>query len=316
MEYEVYIGIDVSEDTLDVWLHPLGKYEVFSNNPTGIAKLLKHLEAYNVAKLVLEATGNLEYECAYALQHADYAAAVVSPCRTSAFRNMLGKLTKTDALDAYMLAQFAQKMDPDVRAVPTREEMALKELTARRRQITMTLVSERLRLRRASSQVICDSIRYIIKIFTAEKKQIEAMILEYIEANETVNNSYKLLLTIPSIGPVVAATLITELPELGKLNAKQIASLAGVAPHAKDSGKSNNRATIRGGRKCARTALYMAAITASRHNSSLKHFYERLVQVGKPKKLALVAVMRKLIIIANNIIKNNRPWVENYEQIT
>lgn len=315
MEEEIYVGIDVSEDTLDVWLHPIGKYEVFSNDVSGIARLLNHLKPHHVMKLVLEATGNLEYECAYALQHAGYAAAVVSPSRTAAFRNMLGKLTKTDALDAHMLAQFAQKMDPEVRAVPTREEMALRELTSRRRQISTTLVSERLRLRRATSKVICDSIRYIIGIFEVEKKQIEALILEYIEADEVVNSSYNLLLTIPSIGPVVAATLITELPELGKLNAKQIASLAGVAPHAKHSGKSNNRATTKGGRKCARTALYMAAITASRHNSSLRPFYNRLVDAGKPKKLVLVAVMRKLVIIANNIIKNNRPWVENYEQI-
>lgn len=310
---ETFIGIDVSEDTLDLFLHPQGTYHVFANNTVGIAELITFAKQYMpIGKIVIEATGNLEYACAHALQQAGLPTAVMNPQFTAAFRTMRGKFTKTDATDAEMLALFAQKMEPEVRPVPTAEEKELKELTARRRQLVLLVTSERNRLRRACAEPIKDSIRRIIALLEDEKTEIEALMQERIEAIANYKHVYDLLMTVPGIGPAVAATLVTELPELGTLKAKQIASLVGVAPHAKESGKTYGKATTKGGRKCARAALYMAAITGARCNPALRPFYLRLVKEGKPKKVALVAVMRKLIIIANQMVKQNRPWQNEF----
>lgn len=314
MKHETFAGIDVSEDTLDVWLHPADVYRSFDNNDQGIAALIKHLRPYSIVKIVIEATGNLEYACAYALQQTGYKTAVVNPQFTAAFRTMRGKFTKTDAADAEMLALFAQKMDPEVRPVATVMEKELKDLTSRRRQLVMMMTAERNRLRRVTSDTVRTGIKYMIGVLGDEKNAIEAQILELIKQNEQNKQTYDLLMTIPGIGPTVAATLVTDLPELGQLKGKQIAALVGVAPHAKESGKTHCKAKTKGGRKCARTALYMAAITGARCNPALKPFYQRLVNEGKPKKLALVAVMRKLITIANNIIKYQRPWQDDFEQ--
>lgn len=313
---DTYVGIDVSEGTLDVWLYPMDVLRSFENSNAGIAALIKYFKPYNVAKIVIEATGNLEYECAYALQSKGYQVAVMNPQFTAAFRTMRGKFIKTDAEDAQMLALFAHKMDPQVSLLPNTQEKKLKDLASRRRQLISMIVAERNRLRRTKDVDACNSIKRIIAVLEDEKMEAVEQLLSLIEDNAQHKGNYDLLLTIPGIGPAVAATLITELPELGQLKSKQIASLVGVAPHANESGKSARKSKTKGGRKCARSALYMAALTGSRSNSALSTFYQRLVNEGKPKKLALVAVMRKLIIIANNIIKDQRPWEDNFKQIT
>ncbi|KJV81926.1 transposase IS116/IS110/IS902 family protein [Rickettsia hoogstraalii str. RCCE3] len=177
------------------------------------------------------------------------------------------------------------------------------------------IVSERNRLRRVTNQKIINSINNVIDLLNSQKEEVEKLILHFILNLESYKEIYNLLITIPGIGSIIAITLITELPELGNLNCKQIASLVGVAPHCKESGKTRFKAKTKGGRKTVRAALYMAAVTSVRCNSAVKPFYKRLAEKGKAKKLALTAVMRKIIIIINNIVKNKRPWQEQYKQI-
>lgn len=313
MKNHIFIGIDVSEDTLDVWIHPLNQYKLFANNKKGINELIIYIQNWSIAKIVIEATGGLEYEVAHSLQQAGYLLAVINPSFTAAFRTMRGKFTKTDATDAQMLALFAEKMDPKVKAVPNALEKELKELAARRSQLITMIVAERNRLRRTTNNIIITAINDIIALLKKQKQEVEATMLLAIQTFENYKNMYNLLITVPGIGAITAITLIIELPELGTLNSKQIASLAGVAPHLKESGKSKYVAKTKGGRKTVRSALYMAAITAARCNPSIKPFYDKLVKKGKAKKLALTAVMRKISIIINSIIKDNRPWLSIYK---
>lgn len=314
MTDHIFIGIDVSEDTLDIWIHPLSKYKAFDNNKNGIDELMAYIKPWNIAKIVVEATGGLEYEVARTLQLAEYQAAVVNPCFTAAFRKTRGKFTKTDITDAHMLALFAEKLDPEARAVPDALEKELKELTARRSQLITAIVAERNRLRRVSNKMIIDSINNVIAILETEKRGIESAMLLHIRNIEEYKNIYDLLITVPGVGSITAITLITELPELGTLNSKQIASIAGVAPHLRESGKTKLKARTQGGRKTVRAALYMAAITATRFNPAIKPFYKRLVEKGKAKKLAITAAMRKIVIIINSMVKDKRPWQTEYQQ--
>ncbi|WP_395477426.1 IS110 family transposase [Rickettsia endosymbiont of Pantilius tunicatus] len=313
MTKNIFIGIDVSEDTLDIWLHPLNKYKVFDNNQKGINELVEYIADYNIAKIVIEATGRLEYEAANTLQKVGYLVSVVNPYFTSAFRTMRGKFTKTDTIDAQMLALFAEKMNPESRKVANEIEKELKELTARRNQLITMIVSERNRLRRVTNQKIINSINSVINLLNDQKEEVEKLILYHILNIESYKEIYNLLITIPDIGSIIAITLITELPELGNLNCKQIASLVGVAPHCKESGKTRFKAKTKGGRKTVRAALYMVAVTSVRCNPAVKPFYKRLVEKGKAKKLALTAIMRKIVIIVNNIVKNKRPWQNQYK---
>jgi transposase len=314
MQNHISIGIDVSEDTLDIWIHPLNKYNQFNNNQQGIKELISTIQSYNIIKIVVEATGGLEYEVAKSLQQAGYPIAVVNPFFTAAFRTMRGKFTKTDIADAQMLALFAEKLDPQVRPVLNNLEKELKDLIARRNQLNTMVVAERNRLRRTKNNQIVEDINYIITILNRQKQEVEERMLKHIQNIEKYKNIYDLLITVPGIGSITAIALIIELPELGSLNCKQIASLIGVAPHCRESGKTKLKARTQGGRKTIRASLYMAAITAIRCNPAIKPFYTKLVERGKPKKLAITAAMRKIIIILNNIVKNNRVWQNDYKQ--
>lgn len=312
---ETYVGIDVAMEWLDVALHPQGKSFRFANSVAGIADLAAMLAPFGIAKIVLEATGGLEYAAALYLKRGGLPVAVVNPARTAAFRVMTGKITKTDATDAKLLALFAQKMEPEAGGVPDEEIKKLKELIARRRQLLDLLVQERNRLQNTYDPSVKQSVQAMIGHLKQERERIETLLIAAIEALPDLRTHYHLLKTIPAVGPVVAATLVTDMPELGTLTPKQIASLAGLAPHNMDSGKSKGKAATRGGRTCVRAALYMAAIVAIRRNPVMKDFYQRLVASGKPKKLAIVAVMRKLVIVANQILKTKRPWQNDYKFI-
>lgn len=312
-----YVGIDVASEWLDVWLHPARIYKRFTNDVGGISALLKHLALVEggIVKAVLEATGGLEYQAARRMQKAGIAVAVVNPYFTSAFRVMRGKRTKTDATDAEMLAMFAEKMDPEVRPVPTAQEKEMRELTARRVQLIEMVTAEKNRLRRIDCEPVKLSVRLMIDLLSEEKQRIEQRLQKMVAEHEAYATQYRLLTSIPAIGPAVAITLITELPELGQLNKKEIASLVGLVPHNRDSGKSVGKASIRtgGGRRCVKAALYMGALVAARRNPTLAAFYKRLVESGKPKKVAIVATMRKLLITANQMIKEQREWSPDYQ---
>ena len=312
MSHCIFVGIDVSQDWLDVWLHPINKHFQVDNSPKGVQRLVQALAGHEVAKVVLEATGGLEYLAAKELQAAGLTTAVVNPQYIAAFRTMRGKYLKTDASDAETIALFAQKMDPEARPVATDQEQALKELTARRLQLLTMIGGERNRLQRTASPVMKRSIKKVLAVLEAEKAEVERLLVEAIELDEHHRENYRLLTSIPAIGPAIAVSLITGLPELGRLNKKEIAALVGGAPNNRESGKSAGKAITRGGRRCVRSALYMGALVAIRHNPPLQAFYQRLVANGKPKKLAIMACMRKLLIVANQIVKDRRPWQASY----
>jgi transposase len=306
-----YVGIDVSLDTLDVGLYPLKKVERFENSLFGISELSHFLKTYSVEKVVLEATGGLEYSAALSLKNQGYSVCVVNPRKTAAFRLMHGNLAKTDALDALLLAEFAKRMEPEEGGVLDENQKRLKELVVRRRQIVSMTIQERNRLGKTTSAELKQSINRVLTALKEEQSHIEALLLAAIYEIPELKERFTLLQSIPAIGPVVAATLVTEMPELGNLTRKQAASLTGLAPLNRDSGKTTGYARTQGGRRTVRSSLYMAAVVAMRRNARMKILYERLVAAGKPKKLALVAVMRKLIIIANQILKTQQPWKEN-----
>lgn len=308
-----YVGIDVALEWLDVALHPQGQAFRVANSVAGIKEMTTILKAFSVNKIVLEATGGLEYAAALYLKRAGLPVCVVNPARTAAFRVMAGKITKTDAVDAKLLALFALKMNPEDGGVLEEDHKKLKELIARRRQLVELMVQERNRLQNTYEPTVKLSVQAMIRYMKQERERIETLLIAAIEALSGLREQYHLLKTIPAIGPIVAATLVTEIPELGTLTPKQIASLSGLAPHNIDSGKTKGKAGIRGGRTCVRAALYMAAIVAIRRNPIMKDFYQRLLANNKPKKLAIIAIMRKLVILANQIVKNKKPWQSDYK---
>lgn len=310
-----YVGIDVSLDTLDVGLYPDKSVQRFANSVSGIQQLAEWLGAYTVKTIVLEATGGLEYAAALYLKKKRYTVAVINPARTAAFRTMQGRITKTDAVDARLLAEYAKRMEPSEGGVLDEHQKKLKDLAVRRRQLVSMIVQESNRQHQCHNPDIKKSIATVIQGLRQEQKHIEVLLLSAIHAIEALRQRYELLKTIPAIGPVVAATLVTEMPELGQLNRKQVASLTGLAPHNQDSGKMSGRSRMQGGRRTVRSALYMAAVVALRRNPVMKRYYERLVAEGKPKKVALVAIMRKLMVVANQLLKTNQPWQENMMQI-
>lgn len=313
LEQTQFVGIDVSMDYLDVALYPLKKVERFENSAFGVVDLGNFLNGYTVEKVVLETTGGLEYTAALHLKKQGFVVCVINPARTAAFRAMQGGITKTDAQDAKLLAEFAKRMEPEEGGVLDEGQKRLKELVVRRRQLVSFIVQENNRQLLATSAEIKHSLKSVITALKQELSHVEVLLLAAIHEVDELRKRFNLLKSIPAIGPVVAATLVTEMPELGSMNRKQAASLTGLAPHNNESGKKQGYARVQGGRRTVRSALYMAAVVAMRRNPILKPFYERLVASGKPKKLALVAVMRKLIVIANQILKTQQPWQADFQ---
>lgn len=302
-------GIDVSKARLDVFVLPERCAMAFDNAARGIAALRKQLKRRGVERVVLEATGGLEYPVARALSDAGLTVARVQPGRVRGFRSFLGKRAKTDALDAELIARFALAMpDDDIRSVPSEQAEAIRSLSARRRQLVDLLTQEKTRLKMTRDRFVLESLRITIAALKSERTRIEAALAKAIAQDKTTCHRSELLHTIPGIGPVVATVLITDLPELGTLNRHQAGSIAGLAPHPQRSGTSVHGDHIGGGRACVRTAVYMAAVSAIRCNPTFKAFYRRLLDSGKPRKVAIVAVARKLVVLANTIIKTDRPW--------
>jgi len=304
----------VSKARLDVLVLPQRVGLVAVNAAADIAVLTRRLKRLKVSRVVMEASGGLEYPVARALADAGLQVARVQPGRVRGFRTFLGRRAKTDALDAELIARFALAMpSDDIRALPSRQAEAIRSLAARRRQIVGLATQEKTRLRMTRDAFLIDSLRSTISYLDKERKRIEAALKEALEADGQTKRKYALLCSVPGIGNAVATTLLTDLPELGTLNRHQTASLAGLAPHPEQSGTSKASAHIRGGRACVRTALYMAAISAIRCNPPFKAFYRRLRDSGKPPKLAIVAVARKLVILANSILRSNQPWNAGHE---
>ena len=307
MSSAVFVGIDVSQDHLDVALAPSGEAWQVGNDEPGIGRLLARLTELRPELIVLEATGRLELPAAAALGAAGLPVVVVNPRQSRDFARATGQLAKTDTLDARGLALFAERIRPAVRPLPDAAAQALADLVARRRQIVEMLVAEKNRLTRASKRVARD-IRRHIAFLENQLAELNNQLQEAIAASPLWLEKQELLMSTPGVGPTVAATLLANLPELGRLDRRQIAALVGVAPLNRDSGKYRGQRTIWGGRAQVRAPLYMAVLVAMRWNPIIKTFYRRLLAAGKKKKVALTACMRKLLTILNAMLKNKTAW--------
>jgi transposase len=303
-----YIGIDVSKAFLDVFISPAGKSMRFTNDRKGMPKLISELKLSPPVLVVLEATGGYEKPAGKALSEAGFSTAIVNPRQVRDFAKALGKLAKTDRVDAKILALFAEKVEPQVHIKWDEDQEKLTEYHARRRQLVGLITMEKNRLEQAASKGIKKSIQHILKTLEKELAAIQAVQEEMIQNNPQYAQKNDLLKSIKGVGQTVAAGILADLPELGKVSSKKISALAGLAPYNRDSGLLRGQRAIWGGRACVRHTLYMSALVAVRFNPQVKVFYERLCAAGKPKKVALIACMRKLLIVMNAVIKNNTPW--------
>lgn len=306
-----FVGIDVSKARLDVAVRPTGEAWSVSNDEVGIARLAARLQESRPELVVLEATGKLEVAVVGALAKADIPLAVVNPRQVRDFARCTGRLAKTDSIDASVLAHFAEVVHPEPRPVSQGEAELLNDLLARRRQLIEMLTAEKNRLRRAGAQVK-DDLKDHIRYLEERLDHLDDDLTDMLKASSLWREKDDLLKGVPGVGHVVSVTLLAELPELGTLDRRQVATLVGVAPLNSDSGERKGKRMIWGGRAPVRTALYMATLSAIRYNPVIKDFYERLLDSHKPKKVALVACMHKLLTILNAMLKARRPWDQDY----
>jgi transposase len=301
------VGIDVSKSVLDVSAYPSGKTWQVEYSTPGITALAEELAALGPAVVVVEATGGLEISLTAALGVAGLPVAVVNPRQVRDFARATGRLAKTDKLDAQVLAQFGAMVQPPARPLPDAQHRELQAMVTRRQQLIGMLTAEKNRLRRTTPRVQ-HQIEVHVRWLREQLREVDRDLEHFLRSSPLWQEDAKVLRSAPGVGPIVTATLIARLPELGSLNCKQIAALVGVAPFNRDSGTLRGKRTVWGGRGALRTALYMATLVATRHNPVLRAFYQRLCDAGKPKKVALIACMRKLLIILNSMIKNHRTW--------
>jgi len=304
----ITVGIDVSKDRLDVAVRPSGEVFVVERKGAGLELLVGRLQALSPHIVALEATGGFETVVAAALAAAGLPVVVVNPAQIRAFAKALGQRAKTDPIDAGVIAHFAEATQPELRPLPDQATQLLADLVARRRQIIDMMTAERQREQRACVPRLKKSITRLIKVLEKELMSVDTEIDDAMRGSPVWREKENLLASVPGVGTTIARTLIAELPELGRLDRKQIAALAGLAPFTRQSGQWRGRSFIGGGRTTVRRALFMGAMVAKKHNPVLKAFFDRLLAAGKPKMVALIAVARKLLTILNAILRDNRPW--------
>jgi transposase len=303
-----FVGIDVAKLTFDVARLPQPEHHSFSYDAEGLQRLLTLLRAWGPVLIVLEATGGLERRLVAELATAGLAVAVVNPRQVRDFARGVGRLAKTDPIDAAVLAHFAQVTQPTPSAKTSEQQRELQELLTRRQQLMGLRTMEANRLATTTAKVARRSVTQLLKALDKQVAALDAAIAKLVESDDDWRQKAQLLQSVPGVGAVTSRTLLAQLPELGKLNRAQIASLAGLAPYNHDSGKFKGKRSIWGGRAAVRNALYMAALTARRCNPVIRAFAERLEQAGKLFKVVLTACMRKLLLILNTMIKHNSPW--------
>jgi len=302
------IGIDVSKDHLDVAVRPSGKSFVVERSDQGLEVLVDRVRELAPHLVAMEATGGFETVVAAALANAGVPIVIVNPVQIRAFAVAIGQRAKTDPIDAAVIAHFAEATKPVPRHLPDEATRLLADLLARRRQIIEMIGAERQREQRVTIPRLKKSIHRLLKALEKELGNLDDDIDDAMRSSPAWREKENLLASVPGVGPVIARTLIAELPELGNLNRKEIAALAGLAPFTRKSGQWRGKSFIGGGRVAVRCALFMGAVVAKKHNSILKAFFARLVAAGKPKKVALIAVARKLLTILNAILRDKRPW--------
>lgn len=310
---EVFVGIDVSKVTLDVATSREKEIRSFSNDDSGVSKVTVYLKKISPDIIVMEATGGLEVLLSGALSEAGLPVAVVNPRQVRDFARATGRLAKTDAIDAKIMAGFAKAVRPEPRPMSDAQTTEIKAIMTRRRQIVGMMTAEKNRLHTAAKSVkprIQAHISWLAQELAEVNKELNRLVRE----SPIWREREKLLRSAPGVGPVLAITLMSALSELGTLNRKQIAALVGVAPLNRDSGSMRGKRTIWGGRSLVRAVLYMSTLAATRHNPVIKALYQRLLAAGKPKKVALTACMRKLLTILNAMMKNGTPWQVPYTQ--
>jgi transposase len=309
----VTVGIDVAQSTLDVWETGEARGWTVRNDEAGLAELTQQLQSRSVRLVVVEATGGYEDAAVVALSVAGLAVAVVNPRQARDFARATGQLAKTDRIDARVLARFGTAIGPEVRPLPSEETRDLNQLVTRRRQVRDMLQAEKNR-RDLARGTIKGHIEAHIAWLEDQFATIEHELRTRIEASPLWRATEDLLRSVPGVGPTVAFTLLAELPELGTLTGREISALVGVAPFARDSGTLPGKRVIWGGRASVRTSLHMAAVSASCHNPPLNAFYHRLRAAGKAKKLALIACLRKLLVILNAMVASGSPWDPTFAQ--
>ena len=304
----VVVGIDVSKAWLDVFVHPDRERFRVENDTAGIHKLRTRCLAVSAKLVVMEATGRYHRAAHICLHAAGVPVAIINPYRSRRFADVLGRLAKTDEIDAEVLARFAEVMEPVPSEPPSNAMARITEITVARRQLVQERLVLESRRSQASLDLVTDQINARIALCKRQSKVLDAELLSLVRAERRIARRYDILTSVPGIGPTTAVTLLSEMQELGAANAAEVSALAGVAPMNRDSGTMRGRKMIRGGRIAVRNVLYMAASVAVRWNPGLKAFYERLRQVGKPFKVAITAVMRKLLILANTLLTEDRTW--------
>lgn len=305
---QTFVGIDVSKDRLDVHVRPSGAAFAVPRDGKGVEELLDRLRTVAPTLIAVEATGGFETIVAAAIGGAQLPLVVVNPAQVRHYAQAVGKRAKTDPIDAEMIARFAEAVKPEPRQVPDAAARLLGELVARRRQIVEMLVAERQREKRADNVRVRKSLARHIKVLERELQDLTDDISGLIRSSPAWRETEDLLVSVPGVAGKTSSSLLAEVPELGRLTRRQIASLVGVAPFTRESGRWKGKSMIAGGRAPARTAIYMAALSASHHNPVLRPFYRRLLAAGKPKMVALIAVARKLLVILNAMIRDKKPW--------
>ena len=305
---EIVVGIDVSKDRLDVHVLPTGDSFFVGNDHAGVDGLVARLSSAKAGLVALEATGGFEMLAVAGLSSAGFAVVVVNPAQVRSYANALGKRAKTDPIDAAVIAAFTAATKPEIRPLRDEETEAFAALVSRRRQIVQMITAEENRAPMALTKETQESIKRLLTALRRELASLNSDLDERIRKSPLWRVREALLTSVPGVGPATARTLIGEMPELGRLDRRQIASLAGLAPFTRQSGKWRGKSFIGGGRSRVRAVLFMAALVAARHNPVLKAFRDRLVAAGKPKIVAIVATMRKLLTILNAIIRDGKPW--------
>ena len=303
----VNVGVDVSKSKLDVYLLERDLLLSVPNDEQAIATLISRLARYRLERIVIEATGRLEHAFVTAAVAKGLPIVVVSPLKVRRFADAVGQLAKTDEIDARLIAQFAATLKPPVHPIADAKTQIIKDLVVRRRQLTSLRTMEKNR-RPIMPESLKPSIDRMIETLDRELESLEQLIQNAVEQHAAWRHKRDLLTSMPGIGRSVATTLIGDLPELGALSRRQIAALTGVAPFNRDSGTFRGKRRIRGGRAHSRTALFLSAMVATRYNPDIKRFYERLLQVGKHKKVALTACIRKIVTALNAMLRDNKPW--------
>lgn len=307
IQTSVNIGVDVGKANLDIALHPSGQFYSIPNSEAHIRRFVKILKNYDIERIVVEATGRHEHALVQACNQAGLPIIVVNPISVRRYAQAIGVLAKTDRIDAQVIAKYAATLKPEFRPIPDKTSQKIRDLLARRAQLMEMSTMEKNRLQ-IMPKPLHRSIKSLLRMLQSQIETVTRQIEQEVAKVDHWRTKMEIMTSMPGVGKVLAYTLLSELPELGSLNRKEIAALVGVAPINRDSGKLNGKRRIRGGRHRVRTVMFMAMLSSIQCNPVFKRFYQRLKAQGKIPKVALIACMRKMIVVLNTMVKNQESW--------